>query len=232
MNRRIRNGGIALALCVLPALVWLSSDHSLGRPLRPPGAPCRPEPGFAPSAMPDAQEAGLVSHVERIRIDAPLAANLAFLERQSLEHTIQESALPHVTGTYDLTPGGFGAMGSRRLTCLSDGSSLVEQVLVADQTADTARFRYMVWDYTSPKARGVHHAIGEFVRRSAGQNATEVTWTYSFALRRDRFPGRFGPLGRFAFRKAFLERDYAQMMRNTLAAEKGGVEASAQRAAP
>jgi hypothetical protein len=39
---------------------------------------------------------------------------------------------------------------------------------------------------------------------------------YSFALRRDRFPGYLGGLGDFLFRISFLDRDWAEVMRNVL----------------
>lgn len=230
MTRRdVSIGMIAAAIVVIAAaLAWLASDRRPDRPLRVAGVPCRPEPGFTPSPMPDPQQGPLVSHVERTRVATPIAIDLAYVARLSLEKTIQKSDLPHVVGTYDLTQAPFGTPGSQRLTCLSDGSSLVEQVLLARRTATTDRFRYIVWDYSSPQARPVDHAIGDFVRTAVGPGATDVTWTYSFALRDNRVPGAFGPLGRYAFQRFFLDRSYAEMMRNTLAAEKAGAEASAR----
>ncbi len=45
---------------------------------------------------------------------------------------------------------------------------------------------------------------------------TRVTWTYSFKLKGDIFPGNFGGFGGFLFRVGFLDRDYAAMMRSVL----------------
>jgi hypothetical protein len=51
-----------------------------------------------------------------------------------------------------------------------------------------------------------------------------VTWTYSFKLKDDVFPGNLGGLGRFLFRVGFLDRDYAAMMRGVL----GGYKTTAE----
>ena len=170
--------------------------------------------------MPVSAAVTLLSHAERVNIEAPLDAVLSYVDTQPLKRAIQGSSLRHVTGTYDLTPVSFETVGTRRLTCLSDGSSLVEQVLVRQRAGNTARFRYVAWDYNSPAARPVRYAIGSFERIGRGPRVTETRWTYSFALRDGRVPGAFGKFGRYLFRKTFLERDFAGMMRRTLAAEK------------
>jgi hypothetical protein len=96
----------------------------------------------------------------------------------------------------------------------------VEQVLVRERKPDSYQFRYVVWNYTTEKARPIVYGLGEFLYSDVGSARTHVRWTYSFQLNRRRFPGFLGPLGDFLFRVGFLDREYAQMMRNTLAGNK------------
>jgi hypothetical protein len=53
---------------------------------------------------------------------------------------------------------------------------------------------------------------------------TRVTWTYSFQLKDDVFPGELGALGRWLFRVGFLDREYAAMMRGVLDGYKTAAE--------
>jgi hypothetical protein len=92
-----------------------------------------------------------------------------------LSETIKSStSLPGVTGSHMLTDGSFGAPGSRRLNCLSDGSTLVEEVLLREQRSDSMRFRYTVWNYTSSKARPIVYGVGEFTYSAADNGRTHV----------------------------------------------------------
>lgn len=209
--------GLALAMNAMP------SDRAPGAPQ---SGPCRPPPGFTDTQRPEPMPfERLVSHEEAVVIAAPLSQVLAAAKAQSLEDTIQEGgSLPHVTGTYMLTPGEFDLSGSRRLTCLSDGSTLVEEILERRETTDPAEFRYVVWNYTSSAAASVDYGVGRFVHRQLADGQTEVHWTYGFRLRRDRWPGILGPVGDFLFRRFFLEGDYARMMQATLANSKNQAE--------
>ncbi|WP_066648117.1 MULTISPECIES: hypothetical protein [Sphingomonas] len=167
----------------------------------------------------------LVAHVETIRIKAPLATVLASAEAARLEDAIpRQKGLPYVTGTRALTPGAFDYAGARRIVCLSDGSTLTEQLLETRKTASEARFRYIVWNYTSATARPVRYGVGEFVRTALPRGETDVRWTYAFKMDRTRFPGFLGFVGDWLFRWSFLDADYAQMMRATLAAGKRDAE--------
>jgi hypothetical protein len=58
--------------------------------------------------------------------------------------------------------------------------------------------------------------VGEFRSVQIDNTHTRVTWTYSFRLKDDIFPGDLGGLGRLLFRVGFLDRDYAAMMRSVL----------------
>ena len=178
---------------------------------------CAPPRGFvdipAPALAPVEQ---LVSHTEEITIGRSLAVVLSAADRPLKDTIHKTSALPGVSGDYMLTKGSFGAPGSRRITCLTDGSTLEEQVLARDQTGNSFHFRYVVWHYTSSQARPIEYGVGDFRYTDAGGRRTHITWTYSFKLKEDRFPGYLGAFGRYLFRVGFLDRQYATMMRTTL----------------
>jgi len=189
-------------------------------------AACLPPAGFvdrpAPAVLPFDR---LVTHSESVVIDRPLATVLRIVQATSMKEAIDhKSSLPGVSGTHMLTPGAFDRPGARRLTCLTDGSTVEEQILETRSGARAAIFRYVVWNYTTERARPIDYGVGRFVRIQSGDGRTHTQWTYGFALKQDRFPGRLGSLGQFLFRKFFLERDYATMMRNSLAGEKARAE--------
>ena len=179
---------------------------------------CAPPPGFIDTPHPEiAPVKDLVSHTEEVVENHPLQFVIDQAEKKELKDAIRKSdALPGVAGTYPLTPDGFGEPGSRRLVCLTDGSTTEEQVLDNERTEIMTRFRYVVWNYTTDKARPIRYGVGEFVRTQLEDGRTHVVWTYSFALNRSRFPGFLGGLGDYLFRVGFLERDYAEMMRSTI----------------
>jgi hypothetical protein len=187
-------------------------------------APCLPPPGFVETPPPTLDPRDrLASRTDRIVIDRPPDAVHRRMEGARLEDTLPRTGrLPGVVGTHALTPGPFGEPGSRRLVCLSDGARALEQVLVR---APGREFRYVVWGYTTPAARPIAYGVGHFRYDAVDDGRTAVTWTYAFKLRPDRFPGMLGPLGRWLFRVAFLDRAYAELMRETLAATKRFVEA-------
>jgi hypothetical protein len=186
---------------------------------------CVPPPGFVDTPAPTvAAVKELVSHTEETTIDGQLAVVLDSIDKP-LEDTIHKtSSLPGVSGSHMLTNGEFGAPGSRRLNCLSDGSTLVEQVLASERNTNTFRFRYVVWNYTTEKARPIEYGVGEFYYSDVGGGRTHVTWTYSFQLNRHRFPGYLGSVGNFIFRVGFLNREYADLMRGVLAGIKSDAE--------
>lgn len=188
-------------------------------------AACVPPPGFVnlPPPTPAPLEQ-LVARTEEVVIARPLAV-VKQADAVPLEQAVQSGGdLPRVVGTHNLTPS-FDGPGSRRLVCLSDGSTLQEQVLIRETAPKATRFRYIVWNYTSPTARPVQYAIGEFRHSQRPDGATHIRWTYAFQLRGDRFPGALGPLGDWLFRVGFLDRGYAAMMRGSLAGTKARAEA-------
>jgi hypothetical protein len=214
MSFSTRMAGAACILIV--GIVWTDGASGQSCPL-PPGFKDTPHPAIAALER-------LVSHTEEITVDRPLAVVLHAVDKPLSETIKSSTSLPGVTGSHMLTEGPFGAPGSRRLNCLSDGSTLVEQMLLREQRIDSVRFRYAVWNYTSSKAHPIAYGVGEFMYSAADNGRTHVRWTYSFQLNRHRFPGMLGGLGDYLFRISFLDRSYAAMMRGVLVSSKADSE--------
>ncbi|HET8921407.1 MAG TPA: hypothetical protein VFN26_00275 [Candidatus Acidoferrum sp.] len=98
------------------------------------------------------------------------------------------------------------------------------EVLESERDEKASRFRYVVWNYTTPKARPIAYGMGDFHYSDIGCGRTHITWTCSFKLKEDKFPGSFGALGRLLFRLYFLDREYADLMRGVLNGYKTDAE--------
>jgi len=180
-------------------------------------AECSPAPGFVDLSPPPIDHSDeMISRTETILVDRSLRTVLKVVNRPLKDVLRSTGSLPGVTGTYPLTQGDFEEPGSRRLVCLSDGSWTEEQVLTREHRENSYRFRYQVWNYTSRAAGAIRYAVGEFVFTAPTPDSTQIVWTYSFALRRDCFPGYLGRLGDLLFRISFLDRNWAEVMRNVL----------------
>ena len=187
-----------------------------------------PPAGFIDSPPPTvAAPDRLVSRTEEITIDRPLAQVLACVDGTSLVDSIGEGGgLPGVAATYTLTPGPYGDVGSRHIVKLTDGTTIVEQTLERVRTAGEFRWRYVVWNYTTLAAKPLRYGVSEFHYTSAGEGSTRVRWTYSFELRKDRFPGFLGlALGGALLKAAFLNGPYAKWMVANLEGLKARAEA-------
>jgi hypothetical protein len=177
---------------------------------------CEPPVGFVNPPRPDiAPLEELLAHTEQSDIALSLAALSQRPSRPLSEGIRPTRDLPGVSGTFNLTSRGYGTVGARRLVCLTDGSIAVEEVLHAESNSESRRFRYVVWNYTSPKFRDVHYAVGEFIHTQPAPEKTRVNWTYRFALKEGRDPG--------LFRKTFLDSVFAEWMRSIL--ERGRLHA-------
>jgi hypothetical protein len=186
---------------------------------------CAPPPGFVDSPHPViGSPEEFVSHTEEITISRPLSVVLSAVDKPIKDTFKKTGSLPVVSGDYMLTKGKFGALGSRRLTCLSDGTTVEEEVLLSEGDQKSSRFRYIVWNYTTEKARPIAYGLGDFHYSDMGGGRTHITWTYSFKLKEHNFPGNCGAVGRFLFRKYFLEREYADLMRGVLNGYKSDAE--------
>ena len=183
-------------------------------------------PGFVETPHPPVSgPEKLVSHVEMTLIDRPFAETVEAVDDLPLNLRHPAAAgLPGVVDTLALTPDGFGPVGGRHLVFLSDDTTVVEQVLENTRTDTSWRFRYVVWGYTTPAAKPLRYGVGDFQYTAEGDR-TRVTWTYSFELKPDTFPGFLGVgLGGFLLKLAFLNGPYGAWMRAGLAAIKQGVE--------
>lgn len=168
---------------------------------------CQPPAGFVNPPLPTiAPFDQLLAHTERKIVDKSLSAVMQGAARPLEEAIRPTHDLPGVSGTFRLSDGPYGTPGARRLVCLTDGNYSVEEVLLTESGSDGNRFRYVVWNYTSPKFRDVEYAVGEFVRTQPKPEETHVTWIYRFALKRGADPEQF--------RKTFLETSFADWMRN------------------
>ena len=168
----------------------------------------------------------LVSRTEQIDIDRSLDVTLKAAQRPLKDALHQTSSLPGVAGDYVLTKGEFGDPGSRRIVCLTDNTTVEEQVLERDRTPTTFHLRYVVWNYTTPKARPIAYGVGNFLYSQTENGNTHITWTYSFQLNQHRFTGYLGALGKYLFRWGFLDGEYAELMRNSLSSTKSAAEAN------
>jgi len=174
------------------------------------GSACEPPVGFVNPQRPDfAPLEGLLRVTEEKIIKQPLAAVLRAANRPLRIDATED--LAGVSGTFRLSQGPYGTVGARRLVCLTDGSFTVEEVLLTESDDAGSRFRYLVWNYTSPKFRDVAYAVGEFVRTQPSPDETLVSWTYRFALRDGVSEDE-----QSRFQEVFLGREFPKWMRKQL----------------
>jgi hypothetical protein len=197
----------------------MSADAPMAQSFQPP-------PGFVDTPHPPiGPVSDMATHVEEVTIDRPLARVLEVIDAMPLSELVQATGgLPGVAAEHDLTPGGYGRPGSRHLVRLTDGTTITEQIVDYERTAALYRFSYVVWNYSTPAARPIHYALAEFRYAAEGETRTRARWSYSFALRRDRFPGILGAAGNWLLKTALLDRAYAQLMRGGLQRVKARAE--------
>lgn len=153
----------------------------------------------------------LVWREERFEVPLPLDDYYPrfLIGAQNLENYLPGTPkVPGVDHNEALSVDVFPAVGSRRLVCLADGNWAREEVLALDDTG----FRTLVSNYSLEAARPIEYGLGEFKFERLTASSTRVTWRYSFKLRTNRFPGSLGGLGRWLFRRSFLDSDYAAFM--------------------
>lgn len=182
---------------------------------------CKPPDGFVNPPRPDiAPLENLLAHTEQIDIARSLATVIQAGNRPLSQGIRPTPGMPGVSGTFNLTTEGFGTVGARRLVCLDDGNIVVEEVLHREEHSDRRVFRYVVWNYTSPRYRDVSYAVGEFIHTQPESDRTNVKWTYRFALKEGRDPEVF---------RSYLDGMFAEWMRTLL--ERGRANAEAMPAA-
>jgi hypothetical protein len=181
---------------------------------------CEKPAGFVDPPRPNvAPLADLLSRTEELDVARPFAAPP--LNRPLEEAIRPANDLPGVAGTLRLSAQGYGGVGSRRLVCLTDGSTAVEEVLLTEASDGRRLFRYVVWNYTSPRFRDVDYAVGEIVNTRPASGMTHVAWTYRFALK-----SGLGAEETRRFRRTFLEQAFAGWMRSQLERGRSIAEAA------
>jgi hypothetical protein len=208
---------VCIGIAGLLALTFVSSASAQS---------CMPPPGFEDTPHPAiAPQGELVSHTEHIVVGRPLPDVVHAGAKRKIKDAIQHpDSLPGVAGDTPLNDIPFGTPGARRLVCLTDGGALEEQVLEHQETPSLYHFRYVVWNYSTPKAKPILYGVGDFLDTPVDPAHTQILWTYSFELKRNEFPGYLGAVGLWLFRVGFLDRDYAQLMRATLAGSKADAD--------
>jgi hypothetical protein len=175
-----------------------------------PLAACEPPAGFVDPPRPVLAPLDSLMQVTEVKMIEQSLADVMKAANRPLRIDATR-ALAGVTGTFRLSQGPYGTVGARRLVCKTDGSIAVEEVLLTESNDAGSRFRYLVWNYTSPAFRDVAYAVGEFVRSQPAPGRTLVTWTYRFALR-----DGVSPEDETHFRETFLKRDFPEWMRTQL----------------
>lgn len=187
---------------------------------------CEAPLGFtAPQAPDPAPMDDLVKLVETIEIAVARDQLVSDADQLPLPDLIDpKSPLPQVTGTQVLTTGPYGDEGSRRIVCSEDGSTRLEHVLERERSENSDRVLYQIWENDSKSARAVEYAVGEVVVTSLSPTRTEIIWTTGFSLREDEVEGALGRIGKWLFRRNYVEDSYQAHMAGTLAHIKTSLE--------
>ncbi len=121
-----------------------------------------------------------ISATVRARIAKPRAALFDYFIPIELPRILLGyGPVPAVAATSDQS-GPWDRVGSTRTVHLADGSSAREQVSACDRPAF---FAYRVSEISSYLARLVLEGRGQWRFTEAAADATEVSWTYTFAAR-------------------------------------------------
>lgn len=163
---------------------------------------------------PSLSNAGLLTHMEEVRIGAPPPALWDWFVPVPLEGVLPGGGgLAGVERTENLPGPSWGLDGARRRVVLADGSSAYEAIV---QAARPRLFRYQVWGFTGLPGLLLDHAQGRFVFDETGEGSTKLSWSYSFCPRAKIA----APLVR-----RFVRRQFSGFMREGLAAMKAKAEA-------
>jgi len=168
-----------------------------------------------------------VSNEREIVIDKPVSEVYRWVVFEPLQNQLKGTKkLPGVSSTKQLNNIELGKNGYRRLVCLSDGNSAIEEHIFIDPTADNVSqryFSYKVWGYTLNLAQNIEYAKGEWWFTPMGDK-TRIRWRYSFKLNPKKILGRTGFLGRALFNTFFVKSDYNDFMVSTLNKLKSDLE--------
>lgn len=160
------------------------------------GVQCPIPAGFAETAAPDIEPAMLVDHIEEITINRSLDVVMAEANRTPIEKTMHgTSALPGVAGTHMLR-GTWPEPGARRVTCLTDGGSTEEQVVVNVRTGNTHHFGTTRRHKRAPLSM----PLETFSRATSAMAAPASTGGMLSGYEKTSFPAILVPSAAFSFR--------------------------------
>jgi hypothetical protein len=125
--------------------------------------------------------------------------------------------LPAVTGTREQT-GAWDHVGATRVVELADGSEAGERLVAYDAPG---HFAYRVGPFTGPLRRLVDHADGAWWFTAAGDDASDVRWTYVFRPR-SRLTAPVVRLAIAPLWRAYARRALALAIRRAEGAPPGG----------
>jgi hypothetical protein len=160
-----------------------------------------------------------VSNEIETLIEMPIRGVYRWVVYEPLEKQLDgTNKIPGVTSTKTINNIKLGEIGHRRLVCLADGNTAVEEhtyIEKHDNTESTRYFSYRVSDYTLKVAQNIEHAKGEWWFTPIG-NKTHIKWRYSFKLNDNKIMGRLGFMGRVLFNNFFIKSSYNDFMVETL----------------
>jgi hypothetical protein len=172
-----------------------------------------------------------VSNEVEVEIKKPISEVYKWVVYTPLEIQLQGTAkIPGVSSTKLMNDKKLGEIGHRRLVCLNDGNTAVEEHTFVEEINEHVSkryFSYKVWNYTLKIAQNIEYGRGEWWFTPEG-DLTHIRWRYSFKLNKQKILGRIGVLGRALFQIFFLKTRYNDFMAETLKKLKNDLEKKPQ----
>lgn len=159
------------------------------------------------------KKAKFVKNEIEIIVDRPIAEVYKYVVYTPLEEQLHGTKkIPGVRSTRAINNKNFGTPGYRRVICLEDDNTVVEEFI---ENVTEKYFYYKVWNYTLKDAQVIDYATGEFWFTPI-ENKTHIKWRYSFKLDDTKFLGKIGCIGRWIFKTVFIKAQYNEFMVKTL----------------
>ena len=167
------------------------------------------------------ENAKLVSNEIEIEINKPVGDVFKWVVYKPLEQKLRGTdKIPGVRTTTALNDKAPGTIGYRRLVCLEDGNSAVEEFM---ENKPDNYFSYKVWNYSLKMGQNIEYAKGEWWFTPIGDK-THIRWRYCFKLNSDKLIGKTGCCGRWLFDTFFVKTRYNDWMIKTLNDLKKDIE--------
>jgi hypothetical protein len=168
-----------------------------------------------------------VSNEIGVEIKRPISEVYKWVVYAPLEIQLHgTNKIPGVSSTKQLNDKKLGENGHRRLVCLNDGNTAVEEHTFVEEVNDNTSkryFSYKVWNYTLKIAQNIKYGRGEWWFTPEG-DLTRIRWRYSFKLNEQKILGKLGALGRALLQIFYLKTRYNHFMVETLKKLKNDLE--------